>query len=51
MLVCTLLPANSAFRATAVEGAMKDVISNFWNDDQIMPAAVIDRLVAAAKVK
>ena len=25
----------------AVEGAMKDVISNFWNDDQITPAAVM----------
>jgi glucose/mannose transport system substrate-binding protein len=35
----------------AVDGAMKDVLSNFWNDDRITPAAVIDRLVAAAKVK
>ena len=35
----------------AVEGAMKDVISSFWNDDSRTPAATMERLVAAAKVK
>ena len=37
--------------APAVEGAMKDAISAFWNDEKGTPAAVMDRLVAAAKVK
>jgi glucose/mannose transport system substrate-binding protein len=35
----------------AVEGAMKDVISAFWNDEKSTPAAAMERLVAAAKVK
>jgi glucose/mannose transport system substrate-binding protein len=35
----------------AVQGALKDVVSSFWNDDKATPAATMDRLVAAAKVK
>lgn len=36
---------------SAVEGAMKDVVSQFWNDDKMTSAAAMDRLVAAAKNK
>jgi glucose/mannose transport system substrate-binding protein len=36
---------------SAVEGAMKDVVSQFWNDDKMTSAAAMDRLVAAAKTK
>ena len=36
---------------SAVEGAMKDVVSQFWNDDKATPAATMDKLVAAAKSK
>jgi glucose/mannose transport system substrate-binding protein len=36
---------------SAVEGAMKDVVSQFWNDDKMTAQAAMDRLVAAAKAK
>jgi glucose/mannose transport system substrate-binding protein len=36
---------------SAVEGALKDVVSQFWNDDKATPAAAMDQLVAAAKTK
>jgi glucose/mannose transport system substrate-binding protein len=34
---------------SATEGAIKDVVSQYWNDDKMTPAAVMDRLVAAVK--
>ena len=34
---------------SATEGAMKDVISQFWNDDKMTAAAAMDKLAAAAK--
>ncbi|HJV97382.1 MAG TPA: ABC transporter substrate-binding protein [Albitalea sp.] len=37
--------------ASATEGAIKDVVSQYWNDDKMTPAAVMDRLVAAVKAK
>ncbi|WP_298830465.1 ABC transporter substrate-binding protein [uncultured Piscinibacter sp.] len=36
---------------SAVEGAMKDVVSQFWNDDKMTAAAAMDKLAAAAKTK
>jgi len=36
---------------SATEGAIKDVVSQFWNDDKMTPAAAMDRLAAAAKIK
>ncbi|HEY0858950.1 MAG TPA: ABC transporter substrate-binding protein [Albitalea sp.] len=36
---------------SAAEGAIKDVVSQFWNDDKATPAATMDKLVAAAKSK
>ncbi|MGD9833531.1 MAG: ABC transporter substrate-binding protein [Piscinibacter sp.] len=36
---------------SAVEGAMKDVVSQFWNDDKMTSAQAMDKLVAAAKTK
>jgi glucose/mannose transport system substrate-binding protein len=36
---------------SAVEGAMKDVVSQFWNDDKMTAAAAMDRLAAAAKTR
>jgi glucose/mannose transport system substrate-binding protein len=36
---------------SAVEGAIKDVVSQFWNDDKMTSAAAMDKLVAAAKTK
>ena len=36
---------------SAVEGAMKDVVSQYWNDDKMTAGAAMDRLVAAAKNK
>ncbi len=36
---------------SAVEGAMKDVVSQFWNDDKMSVAQAMDKLVAAAKTK
>jgi glucose/mannose transport system substrate-binding protein len=36
---------------SAVEGAIKDVVSQFWNDDKMTAAAAMDKLAAAAKAK
>ena len=36
---------------SAAEGAIKDVVSQFWNDEKITSAQAQDRLVAAAKTK
>ena len=36
---------------SATEGAIKDVVSQYWNDDKMSAAAAMDRLVAAAKTK
>lgn len=49
----TLLPSiahGMAVRASA-EGALKDVVSQFWNSDSITPAQAMDRLVTAAKTQ
>jgi glucose/mannose transport system substrate-binding protein len=36
---------------SATEGAIKDVVSQFWNDDKMTAAAAMDKLAAAAKTK
>ncbi len=36
---------------SAAEGAIKDVISQFWNSDKQTAAETVDKLVAAAKTK
>ncbi len=36
---------------SAVEGAIKDVVSQFWNDDKMTAVAAMDKLAAAAKAK
>jgi glucose/mannose transport system substrate-binding protein len=36
---------------SAIEGAIKDVVSQFWNDDKMTVAQAQDKLVAAAKAK
>ncbi|WP_341888023.1 ABC transporter substrate-binding protein [Variovorax sp. YR752] len=36
---------------SAAEGAIKDVVSQFWNDDKMSSASAMDKLVAAAKTK
>lgn len=36
---------------SASEGAIKDVVSQFWNDDKMTAAATMDKLVGAAKTK
>jgi glucose/mannose transport system substrate-binding protein len=36
---------------SAVEGAMKDVVSQFWNDEKMTAAAAMDKLAAAARTK
>ena len=36
---------------SAVEGAMKDVVSQFWNDDRITVDQAMDRLVSAARMR
>jgi len=36
---------------SATEGAIKDVVSQFWNDDKMSAASAMDKLVAAAKTK
>ena len=36
---------------SAVEGAMKDVVSQFWNDDRITIDQAMDRLVSAARMR
>jgi hypothetical protein len=47
----TLLPsmAHGMAVSPAAEGAIKDVVSHFWNSDPISPAQTMDRLVAAAE--
>jgi len=49
----TLVPsiAHGMAVPSAIEGAMKDVVSQYWNDDKMTPAAAMDKLVAAAKTK
>lgn len=36
---------------SATEGAIKDVVSQFWNDDRMTAQAAMDRLASAAKTK
>ena len=36
---------------SATEGAIKDVVSQFWNDDKMSPAQAQGRLVTAARTK
>ena len=36
---------------SATEGAIKDVVSQFWNDEKMTAAAAMDKLAAAAKAK
>jgi glucose/mannose transport system substrate-binding protein len=36
---------------SSAEGAIKDVVSQFWNDDKMTAAAVMDKLASAAKSK
>jgi glucose/mannose transport system substrate-binding protein len=49
----TLVPsiAHGMAVSSAAEGAMKDVVSQFWNTDTMTPEQAADRLVAAAKTK
>ncbi len=49
----SLLPsiAHGMAVPSAVEGAMKDVVSQFWNDDKMTAAQAMDKLAAAAKTK
>jgi glucose/mannose transport system substrate-binding protein len=49
----TLVPsiAHGMAVPSATEGAIKDVVSQFWNDDKMTAAAAMDKLVAAAKMK
>jgi glucose/mannose transport system substrate-binding protein len=36
---------------SAAEGALKDVVSQFWNSDKMSSKDAMDKLVAAAKTK
>jgi glucose/mannose transport system substrate-binding protein len=49
----TLVPsvAHGMAIPSAAEGAIKDVVSQFWNDDKATAATTMDKLVAAAKTK
>ncbi|MFH7042111.1 ABC transporter substrate-binding protein [Paucibacter sp. JuS9] len=49
----TLLPslAHGMAVPSAAEGAIKDVISNFWNSDKMNSADAMKRLVSAAKTR
>lgn len=49
----TLVPsiAHGMAVSSAAEGAIKDVVSQFWNTDNMTAEQAIDRLVAAAKTK
>ncbi|WP_409072576.1 ABC transporter substrate-binding protein [Mitsuaria sp. 7] len=49
----TLLPSIAHGMAVrpAAEGAIKDVVSQFWNSESITPAQAMDRLVSAAKTQ
>jgi len=37
--------------SSAAEGAIKDVVSQYWNSEKDTPEQVMDKLVAAAKAK
>ena len=37
--------------APATEGAIKEVVSQFWNDDKISVADAVKKLATAAKTK
>jgi len=37
--------------APGIQGAMKDAVSGFWNDDKATAPATMDKLVAAAKAR
>jgi glucose/mannose transport system substrate-binding protein len=47
----TLVPsiAHGMAVPAAVEGAIKDVVSQFWNNDRMTPKEAMSRLVSAAK--
>jgi glucose/mannose transport system substrate-binding protein len=47
----TLVPsiAHGMAVPAAVEGAIKDVISQFWNNERMTPKEAMTRLTAAAK--
>ncbi|MET0335051.1 MAG: ABC transporter substrate-binding protein [Rhizobacter sp.] len=49
----TLVPsiAHGMAVSSAAEGAIKDVVSQFWNTDNMTAEQAMDRLVAAAKTK
>jgi glucose/mannose transport system substrate-binding protein len=49
----TLVPsiAHGMAVPSATEGAIKDVVSQFWNDDKMTAAAAMDKIAAAAKTK
>lgn len=49
----TLVPsiAHGMAVPAAAEGALKDVVSLFWNTDAMTPAQAMDRLVTAAKAR
>jgi glucose/mannose transport system substrate-binding protein len=49
----TLVPsiAHGMAVPSATEGAIKDVVSQFWNDDKMTAAAAMDKMAAAAKTK
>ena len=47
MLAGTYSPSGSP----ALEGAIKDVVSQFWNDDKMTVADAQARIAAAAKTK
>lgn len=49
----TLVPsiAHGMAVVSATEGAMKDVVSQFWNNEKMTAAQARDRLVSAAKVR
>ncbi len=49
----TLVPsiAHGMAVPSATEGAIKDLVSQFWNDDKMTVAVAMDRLAAAARTK
>ncbi|MBC7941319.1 MAG: carbohydrate ABC transporter substrate-binding protein [Chitinophagaceae bacterium] len=49
----SLLPslAHGMAAPAATEGAMKDVISQFWNDDKMTPTVAMNRLATAARTR
>ncbi|MCV2356014.1 ABC transporter substrate-binding protein [Paucibacter sp. B2R-40] len=48
-----LLPsvANGMAVSSAVEGAIKEVVSQFWNSDRMTPAEAMQKMVSAAKAR